>query len=44
MTYISQPKESYSAPDLAELDVLCGALVCNSPGDGENEDVGFEDW
>lgn len=34
----------YSAPDCFNLEYLSRSLICNSPGNGENEDVSYEEW
>ena len=40
-----QPLLHEYAKPLAEEFVLSPEwLLCTSPGDGENEDVGYEDW
>ncbi len=37
------PRE-YAKPLAEELTVFPEGLLCTSPGDGENEDVGYENW
>ena len=34
----------YAKPLAETIVVFPEGLVCTSPGDGESEDVGYEDW
>ena len=34
----------YAKPLAEEFVLSPEELLCTSPGDGENEDVGYEDW
>ena len=34
----------YAKPLAEEFVLSPEGLLCTSPGDGENEDVGYEDW
>lgn len=37
-------KEYYDSPRVEAIEMTASSVLCGSPGDGQNEDVGFEDW
>lgn len=34
----------YVTPECEEASLLWDSVLCDSPGFGESEDVGYEDW
>ena len=37
-------KSYYVTPECEEMSLLWESVLCVSPGNGESEDVGYEDW
>ena len=37
-------KTLYLSPECEEVTSLCASVLCGSPGLGESEDIGYEDW
>ena len=44
LTITSRLKDYYELPTAEVLNMNPSSVLCSSPGDGANEDVGFEDW
>jgi hypothetical protein len=36
--------KSYDSPAMEEVLIRYDSVLCTSPGDGENEDIGYENW
>ena len=43
-TKLPKPKDCYDPPKTDVFKMNLSSILCSSPGDGQNEDVGFEDW
>lgn len=39
-----KPKEYYDSPRTETFYMNLSSILCASPGDGQNEEIGFEDW
>ena len=44
ITRSSNNKDSYDSPQAEVIYLNMSSMLCTSPGAGENEDIGFEDW
>ena len=44
ITESSKPKDYYDPPKTEMIYLNLSSILCASPGDGQNEDIGFEDW
>ena len=41
---ITTQKDYYDPPKMGVFDIPVTSILCSSPGAGENEEIGFEDW
>jgi len=37
-------KTFYVSPESETIDSLWASTLCTSPGNGQSEDIGYEDW
>lgn len=44
ITHSSSLKDPYDSPQAEVIYLNMSSMLCTSPGAGENEDIGFEDW
>lgn len=39
-----KPQKRYDHPRSEVIHMKMSSILCSSPGAGENEEIGFEDW
>lgn len=44
ITKLLKPKDYYDFPRMEVIYMHLSSILCSSPGAGENEEIGFEDW